>query len=229
MVVPTSIDLQFRRLEKNLRDLKRSDGAAFDEESGVIVAEICNSCVLTLDKVMNALWDAKATRRVGKGKPRVYFPTSETSRQGLAQKFQQYQLADVEKYYLEIFNLIESVQPYQGNSWLAKLSKIAQIRHEKYPSITEKTQNGLGFGMGQDLYIESMEVGKNGQIRFNGHGINRETGNVEPVRVKIINEVRSVLEGTDEDPYKFCAASVAKTKGIVAELYKMLRKTRAED
>ena len=65
---------------------------------------------------------------------------------------------------------------------------------------------------------------RTGIVYFKGHGINRESGRLEPARVELTNEVRSILEDVGEDPYKFCSSSVAKVKKLVSELYRNLPK-----
>lgn len=69
-----------------------------------------------------------------------------------------------------------------------------------------------------------MTWNESGNIDFKGHGINRKSGEIEPVRVEFVNKVRSVLEGVAEEPYQFCSSSVTKVKHVVRDLYKHLPK-----
>lgn len=222
MVVPVSVDAQFRRLDKNLQELKQIKGDALDEDKSILVAEICNSCILTLDKVMNAIWEAKGEKE-GRQKPRIYFPAVTRSKEKLTEKLQQYQMPDLEGDEPEIFELIDSVQLYRGVSWLRAVYSLAAIRHERYPRMSQVNKNFVGFGAGQDLFVESAGIDGSGKIFFKGRGINRISGEIEPVRVGFFKEVRSVLEGVDEEPYQFCSSPIVKVKRLVRELYKQLR------
>jgi hypothetical protein len=226
MVVPTSVDAQFRRLDKHLRELEQVGSGETSEDESIIVAEICNSCILALDKAMNAIWKAKACRKEGKGKPKIYFPIAMGSREKLTEKFQQYQMPNMEKDNPEIFELVDSIQLYKGVKWLSALHKLAAIRHEDYPTINKENNGGIGFGKGQDLFLESLTIDGNGNIDIKGHGINRKSGKVEPVTVELMEEVRSVLEGVGEEPYKFCSSSVVKVKRLISDLYMFLPKHR---
>ncbi len=223
MVVPTSVDAQFRRLDKNLGELKRIKGSALGEDQSILVSEICNSCILTLDKAMNALWEAKGEKKEGKQKPRIYFPITTSSKEKLTEKLQQYQMPDLEKVEPKVFEIIDSVQSYRGVKWLCAIYDLAAIRHESFPKVNQVSRNSVGFGKGQDLYIESMTSDSLGNINFKGHGINRRSGKIEPVRVEFINELRTVLEGVTEEPYQFCSSSVEKVKYVVREMYNHLR------
>lgn len=222
MVVPISVSAQFRRLDKNLRELKSSQISALSEDQSILVAEICNSCILTLDKAMNALWEAKGEKKESKQKPNMYFPIMTASKEKLAEKFQQYQMRNLEENEPKVFEIIDAVQSYRGIKWLPALYEIASIRHEDYPRISQAIEKGVGFGRGQDIYIESTTTDANGNINFKGYGTNRESGKTEPVRVEFMHEVRSVLESVSEDPYQFCFSSVEKVKHLVSELYRHL-------
>lgn len=217
MVLPVSVDLQLRRLGSQLSDLKRSES---EEEQSIIVAEICNSCVLLLDKLMNKLWELK----VGKdsGKPRIYFPVC-SSREKLVARFQQYQMPDILSNEPNIFNVIDSAQDYNGTDWLSSLHRIASMRHEKFPEVNKIESGGIGLGVNQDIYIESF-VAHGGNMSFQGYGINRKTGKKEPVIVEFTKEVRSVLNDIKKEPYDFCHLSVEKVKKIVSSTYMLLGK-----
>jgi len=177
-----------------------------------------------LDKAMNGIWKAKSTQKEGKRKPHIYFPINMTSREKLGERLTQYQMPNLETEDPEIFDTIDSVQTYRNNKWLSALHKIAVIRHEDYPKINKVYSEGPGFGKGQDLYIERLTIDGNGNIDFKGHGINRESGKVEPARLELTREVRSVLDGVGDHPYKFCSSSVAKVKSLVSEVYRLLPK-----
>lgn len=222
MVVPVSVDTEFRRLDKRLKELRQVGGgtSTADEES-IIVAEICNSCALLLDKAMNAVWSERARKIGGKGKPNIYFPICD-DRVRLTLKLQQYQLPNLEHDDPKLFALIDSVQVYNGIRWLAALHKIATLRHTSYPRIEKRGHARLVLGKGQDLYIESLITDENGVVNFKGNGINRESGRSEPVRVDLIRGVRSVLVEFDEAPYNFCSSSVAHVKRLTADLYRFL-------
>lgn len=222
MVIPVSVETQFRRLNKHLKELKQVGSSSIREEESIIVADICNACVLLLDKAMNAVWSARASKSSGKGKPDIYFPICD-NREKLILKFQQYQLPNMEHDDPQLFTLIDSVQVYNEITWLAALHKLAAIRHERYPKINIMNHSGIGLGKGQDLYIESMTSDGNGIINFKGHGINRESGKIEPVRLDLIKGVRSVLEGFDEEPYDFCSSSVTRVKHLTSDIYRLLR------
>jgi hypothetical protein len=221
MVKPVSVDVQFRRLDKHLRDLKQARSSPASDEDSIIVAEICNACALLLDKAMNAVWSSKANKNNGKGKPNIYFPICQ-SREKLAQKFQQYQLPEMENDDPEIFDLIDSVQSYNQVKWLAALHKLAGIRHEDYPRVEKRTSTGIGIGRGQDLYIQSLTTDGSGNISFKGHGINRESRKIEPAIFEVKREVRSILEGVGEEPYQFCSSSVAEVKRLTSKLYSLI-------
>lgn len=221
MVVPVSIDAQFRRLDKHLKELKQVGSSPTNEEESIIVADICNSCALLLDKAMNAVWSARVNKNNGRNKPNIYFPIC-NNREKLTQKFQQYQLPNMEHDDPKIFALIDSVQAYNGVKWLAALHKLAGVRHEDYPKIEKRNSSGIGIGKGQNLYIESMTFDGEGNMNFKGHGINRESGEIEPVRFELIKEVRSVLEGVDEEPFKFCSSSVVRVKRLTSKLYSQI-------
>jgi hypothetical protein len=224
MVVPTSIESQFRRLDKHLKELKNIDAGETSEDVAIIVADICNSCVLTLDKAMNAVWKEKSIQKKGKDKANIYFPRNMDSREKLAERLKKDQMPNIEKDDPKIFELIYSVQVQKDVNWLSLLYKIAAIRHENYPKISKVKSEGLAIGKGQDLFVESMIVDGSGNIKFKGHGINRESGKIEAARFDFIKELRSVLEGVDEDPYEFCSVSVAKVKRLVSKLYSYLPK-----
>lgn len=221
MVKPVSVDVQCRRLDKHLRDLKQAGSSPASDEESIIVAEICNVCALLLDKAMNAVWSAKANKNNGKGKPNIYFPICQ-SREKLTLKFRQYQLPKMENEYPEIFNLIDSVQSYNQVKWLDALHKLAGIRHEDYPRIEKRTSTAIGIGRGQGLYIESFTANGSGNISFKGHGINRESGKIEPAVFEVKKEVRSILEGVAEEPYQFCSSSVAEVKRLTSKLYSLI-------
>ncbi|MBQ0751557.1 MAG: hypothetical protein KBT70_15295 [Roseovarius sp.] len=222
MVVPTSIEAQFRRLDKHLKELKQFGGGAMSEDESIVAAEICNSCVLALDKAMNSVWQTKATKKEGKGKPNIYFPINMTSREKLAEKFRAYQMPNMENENPEIFQLIDSVQVYRGVKWLSALHKLAAIRHEEFPKIEKVKSSGIGFGRGQDLYIKSLVIDEKGQIDFQGYGLNRATGKIEPAIVEVVEEMRSVLKDIGIAPYSFCESSVTKVKSLISKLYRLL-------
>lgn len=170
---------------------------------------------------MNAVWSVRANKNNGNGKPNIYFPIC-NNREKLTLRFQQYQLPNMEHDDPKLFELIDSVQAYNGVKWLAALHKLAAIRHEDYPKIKKRDHGGIGLGKGQDLYIESLTIDGNGKMNFKGHGINRESGKIEPVRVELIKEVQSVLEGVGEEPYKFCSSSVARVKQLTSKMYSLI-------
>lgn len=221
MVVPVSVDLQLRRLNSHLSDLKRIENADNNEEQSIVVAEICNTCMLLLDKSMNKLWEAK----VGKssGKPNIYFPVC-SSREKLIARFKQYQMPQIPLSDTEIFHLIDSVQEYNGSSWLSSLHKISSMRHERYPDVGRVNRLGVGIGFDQDLYIESLTYDGNGNLSFKGHGINRSNGLIEPAKIEVINEVGTILKEVDQDPFQFCSESIGKVKKIISSLYMMIGK-----
>lgn len=214
------MSLDRRRLDKYLKDLKRAESSAFSEDQSIIVADICNSCILTLDKVMNAVWEAKREAKEGSGKPKIYFPIATASKDKLNEKFQQYQMPNLEENEPNIFRIIESVQAYNGVKWLPALYELAKIRHEDYPRISQAHQRSIGIGKGQNLHIEYLAFDESGNVNFKGYGINRENGKIEPGRIEFKDEVRSVLEGVAEEPYQYCSSSVVKVKRLVSELYK---------
>ena len=222
MVVPTSVDAQFRRLNKYLRELEHlgHDGAVEDE--AIIVADICNSCLLTLDKAMNAIWKAEARIKEGRGKANVYFPISMSSREKLVERLRKDQMPDIQKDNPRAFALIDSVQAYKGVAWLTTLHTIARLRHESFPEVNRVRREGLGIGRGQDLYIESLRFGADGNVDFKGHGINRSTGKIEPANFDLVSEVRSELVGLKETPYRFCSVAVAKVTQLVSDLYRSI-------
>lgn len=222
MVVPTSVEAQFRRLDKHLKDLKQFGGGAMSEDESIVVAEICNSCLLALDKAMNSVWQAKATPKEGKGKPNIYFPINMMSREKLAEKFKAYQMPNIENDSPEIFQLIDSIQVYRGVKWLSALHKLAAIRHEEFPKVEKVKSSGIGFGRGQNLYIESLVMDENGHIDFKGYGVNRITGTIEPTRIEVTEEMRSVLKDVGIEPYSFCHSSVTKVKRLISKLYMLL-------
>ncbi len=222
MVVPTSVDAQFRRLEKQLRELKHLETNALGEDQAILVAEICNSCLLTLDKAMNAVWAGVGTPREGKCKPNIYFPVTTGSREKLIDKFRQYQMPEAENTAPEIFEIIESVQVYNGARWLEAIYRLAEIRHEEYPKIKDVPNRALGVGKRQGLYIESLTIDAAGNVNFKGHGINRESGESEAVRFEIKDEVRRELESVGQEPFPFCRSSVTRVKQLVSDLYRHL-------
>lgn len=222
MVVPTSVDAQFRRLKKYLRELEHIGNDCAAEDEAIIVADICNSCVLALDKSMNAIWKVEARIKDGKGKANVYFPISMSSREKLLERLRKDQMPDIEKDNPRAFALIESVQAYKGGAWLTTLHAIAKLRHETFPEVKRVRRNGLGIGMGQDLYIDSLHIGADGKIDFKGHGINRSTGKIEPAKFDLISEVRSELADLNETPYRFCSKAVDKVTQLVSNLYRSI-------
>ena len=141
MVVPISVDAQFRRLDKHLRDLEHVGGAPDSEDASIIVADICNSSSLVLDKAMNAVWEATACPKEGKSKPNIYFPIKMESREKLTEKFKQYQMPDMVTDDPKIFDLVDSVQVYTGVTWLSALHKIAAIRHENIRQFIDHMRN----------------------------------------------------------------------------------------
>lgn len=221
MAIPVSVDMQFRRLDKYLRELKQLEEKPEREEESVIVADICNSCMLLLDKAMNAVWTGTANKPQSRGKPNIYFPTCAT-KEKLNIKLQQYQLPNMEVDNPRLFALIDSVQAYNNVPWLGALHKVAGIRHEEFPKIRKKETNGIGIGKGQDLYIDSLIIDGNGKMSFKGHGINRETGKREAARIELKKEVQSVLEGIGEEPYAFCSSSVSNVKRLTIKIYSLI-------
>lgn len=217
MVLPVSVDLQLRRLGSQLSEIQRAES---EEEQSIVVAEICNSCVLLLDKLMNNIWKSQ----VGKdtGKPRIYFPVC-SSREKLIERFQQYQMPDILSTAPGIFKVIDSSQDYNGTDWLSSLHRIASMRHEGFPAIKKTSSRGFGLGVNQDIYIESLIIhGEN--MSFRGHGINRKTGIKEPVRIEFTDEVNSVLNDVGKEPYDFCNLCVEKVKKIASSVYMILGK-----
>lgn len=222
MVVPTSVEAQFRRLDKHLKELKQFGGGAMSEDESIVAAEICNSCILALDKAMNSVWQTKAIKKEGKGKPKIYFPIHMKSREKLAEQFRAYQMPNMENENPEIFQLIDSVQVYKGVKWLSALHKLAAIRHEEFPKIEKVKSFGIGIGRGQDLYMKSLVIDEKGQIDLNGYSVNQVRGTIEPTKVEVVEEMRSVLKDVGIDPYSFCRSSVTKVKTLVSKLYMLL-------
>jgi len=222
VAVPVSIDTQFRQLNKRLKDLREAGRNTSVDEEEVLVADICNSTLLVLDKAMNAVWKSVVDDRNpgARSKPNVYFPVC-VSRERLLKRLEPMQMLDLPDIKPGLFDLIESVQEYNGELWLKSLYGIAQVRHERYPAVERREEHGWALGRDQDVYIEHMTI-NNGQVNFRGHGINRETGQSEPARFELIREVRSVLEDVGEDPHEFCSSILQKAKVLASKMYSHL-------
>lgn len=223
MVVPVSVDAQFRRLDKQLRELSLSVSGGDNEEVSVLSGEICNSCMLLLDKTINEVWQKKSEGRPGANKPFMYFPANFESPEKLKTKLQQYQMPNLERNAPDIFSLIESAQPYKGAKWLSDLHKVASIRHEDFPKVKKHERlAGIGLGRGQGLRLNHFVIDQHGNVDFSGFGVNNVTGSLEPIRVDVRKIFHSFLSDMGVDAYHFCFTSVDMVKLMVRGIFHAL-------
>lgn len=180
MPVPVSVDAQIRRLNKSLRELQLMTADDGDDAS-VLLAEICNSCMLMLDKAMNAIWEKKAQPAEGKNKPHVYFPIC-ASEQKLSDRMRQYQMPHLEEDEELLFKLLASVQRYNGVRWLSEAYQIASLRHEHFPETTTEETFGFVFGQDQGIHVQNITIPSPFVISFRSglpfHGLGEPTRSV---------------------------------------------------
>lgn len=225
MTIPTSIDIQFRRLDKSLKELEGNPpGKLTMEETAIIVSEIANTCSLTLDKAMNAVWGKHNEKKLEAKKANIYFPSSDND-EIFKQKLSQYQMPNLETNNPEIYKTILSTQTHNNGKWLATLKKVAGLRHEAFPIIANKTRQQTFIGAGQNIYIEKLITGPQGEIiELKGTGFDRITGLPQPLRIETKREIVSLLEEANMTPYDFSSLIVSKTKQTVKQIYMNLPK-----
>ena len=222
MVLPTSIEVQLRRLDKQVEALKSElHGNASKEEIAISVAEIANNCGLTLDKCMNAVWEKHNNKHPTKNKANVYFPFA-ISREKLEVSLAKSQLKNLSEDAPEIFHEIEICQVYSGEIWRNFLAKISGIRHEYYPEISDNVSRSTSIGRGQNLKIERMVVNGGKISEFQGSAVNQKTGRVEAVKFEFQAELISVITDVDMRPLDLCELLTTKTKHTVQKIYRHL-------
>ncbi len=218
MALPLSIESQFRRLDKFLSDLKLATADGNQHDIAVVTGDICNACVLLLDKSMNAIWEVYA--ETGKSKPNIYFPLRCESPEKLMNKLTQYQMPKLHEKAPRLFALLESIQPYLGCSWSSQLSKLSSIRHESFPETEHrKAVVGVGIGRGQNLYIDSLTIDSFGKIDFKGIATNSLTGKEEPVNFSPVEEIIFILKENGEEPYHFCRKLISHVRYVCSQVY----------
>lgn len=220
MLTPQSIENQIARLEKFLLELKTADVSDKDQVS-VLVADICNSSILLLDKAMNKIWEKKSNPAPEKKKPKIYFPICRTE-EDLLMRVRQYQMPSLRDSEPKLYDLLASAQPFRGVSWLSQSHRIASIRHNDFPKISTTQSSGIAIGAGQNLHIERLTVDANGNMNFTGTAKSQVSGKVEPVKVDYISKVHAEIEDIRREPFSFCRQTVRETSRLARKIYHQL-------
>jgi hypothetical protein len=222
LVLPISIGAQFEKLDTQVKALKSElHNNEPKEKVAISVADIANSCALTLDKCMNAVWEKHNCKHPSKNKANVYFPYA-ISREKLEAILEKSQLKNLEEDAPGIFQEIEKCQVYSGEVWCDVLSKVTRIRHEYYPKISEKTSKSTCIGKGQNVYIEKMIITGGKISEFRGCAVNQKTGRAEQVKIDFEAKLFSVITDVDMKPLDLCELLMSKTKHTVQQIYRYL-------
>jgi hypothetical protein len=227
MTVPTSIDTQFRRLNKLKRELKATKvGEAQEEDTSILVAEIANTCTLTLDKAMNAVWNKYNSKKPKAKKANVYFPVTNDDA-AFDHKLSQCQVPNLKTLNPELYEILYSRQLHRSGKWLGDLQIISKIRHETFPEIGKKSINSTLIGIGQNIYIKELRTGANGEItHLEGTEFSPETGESQPLRIEFSKKVINIVKEVNMTPQNFCNVNISETRKVVVEIYKQLAKRK---
>jgi len=206
-----------KELKEAKHDLRKSD---VKQDCEIEIGEIVNSLVLSMDKVMNAVWRSYVEDR--DKKPDIYFPC-EASEEKYHTRMQRYRLTHLVQVAPDLADIIYQVQPcYTGDRcWWKLLKDVAAIRHERHPDIVNPrlVTHGIGVGRGQNLHIEHLTF-NNGVMNFKGQAWDARTGQAVPIRVDYLEEVQAELAETNQNPFDFVVtaseqvSSTAKRIGV---------------
>lgn len=206
MPIDLSISRAIDRSLKKAKDLKSAKLDLRDldirRDCEIEIGDVVNSLVLSMDKVMNAVWQSYV--RDKNRKPDVYFPCEILAEKYL-DRLQRYRLAHLSEVAPELEQIISQVQPFVAGDacWWKLLKDIAAIRHERYPSIINpRVSRGVGIGAGQNVYIEHMTV-SGGVVDFKGFAWDQTTGKAQRVKVDLIEEIQAELSDNNQNPFDF--------------------------
>lgn len=215
--MPVSIRREIERLERKAAALEAV--ADLDLE----VHEIIQGISHVLDRIMNDIWKKINKNSDNSNKPHIYFPLCLDSNK-LQERFTTMQLSFLAEEYPKIYEIIRGVQPFTANKkWLQQLKTIANLKHERPPRIDKEfIPGGVGIGRGASVYIEEMII-SNGRIeRLSGHEIDYD-GKIRPITVELFREeMKAVLEGTDQHPRDFVIMCCAETKSLASKVFNEL-------
>lgn len=217
MSLPLSIKTQLEKCVKRAERLKgQTNGKLTTSEKAdaeIELGELFTSLALAMDKIMNRIWEDYSVRpATEKNKPNIYFPQKQNENSFIADIEGKYQLGVLKNDFPNLLELIKSIQEFEvgPDHWWPRLQRIAKIRHERFPEISQAERNAIGFGRGQNLYIKEMTM-RNGVVNFDGHAWNQKTGSLEPVNVDYISEIKATIEGIEIDPFELCATCAQET------------------
>ncbi|MBE0561760.1 hypothetical protein [Brucella anthropi] len=204
------IDLSISRaIDRSLKKAKELKSAKLDlrdlnirQDCEIDIGEVVNSLVLSMDKVMNAVWNSHV--RDKNRKPDIYFPCEALAEKYIA-RLQRYRLEHLGDVDPELEQIISQIQPFVAGDtcWWKQLKDIAAIRHERYPQIINpRVSRGVRVGAGQNLYVEHMIV-SGGVVNFKGLAWDQATGRAQQVRVDLIEEMQAELSDNNQDPFDF--------------------------
>jgi hypothetical protein len=215
-MIPLSVNRFLGRIDKKIREL--NDEVDFD----LALHEIIQDLSHCLDRVMNLVWEALGDRKMGKQKPNVYFPDTDSLNK-LSERMKSMGLADLETTKPNLWHIIRGSQSMEADDWLHNLKSLANLKHERPPKVMESRRQGVAIGRGQEVYIESFQTDGEGKIvDLRGWEKDSTDGPRRPLTVEIRNEIERTLESTNLSPDEFVRACARHVRSIAVGIFKEL-------
>ena len=202
--------LEERLITLNLR-YKRC--ASSENEKATLEYEISmalQSLVKIQDQIMNDINQKFGTPPFSDKSP--YFPAVD-SKEKLDAALIRAKIFDLHIKSPELYELI-----LKSMDWVTPLRHLANDIHRNFAQISERGEDGVGFGRGQNLYINGVMNHPMDLINIT-KAWNQQTGKPEPLRVDVTKFER-ILSTTGEDPIGFCMDHLRKVRVLIQNISK---------